>query len=296
MKLDKPVTGQSALPFTVECVDLRQELIRPEGGLEASNTIDWKSYVNITDKATGRQDTNVLVHLNFPYDYKGSSNPFTSYRLFQSQFIAFGYARQITLAFEPAQGGDPLPAVVIPRNGAVDVPGIGRVAYKKFFPDFDPAAGDSVSGDYNNPVAQLEIIAADGSKRAALALNQRYAEEVLGSASKDAVADAALQKTLFVNGYKVVLKTFEKAALGHTLAVQYDPGRLPFYAGSLLLILSLCGVFFFSHQRVWAVIEPEGSGSKVGFGGNVNRNRNAFEGRFNLLVQSVSRERRQSNE
>ncbi|HEV8488112.1 MAG TPA: hypothetical protein VGV87_31615, partial [Blastocatellia bacterium] len=60
--------------------------------------------------------------------------------------------------------------------------------------------------------------------------------------------------------------------------------------------LSLCSVFFFSHQRVWAVIEPEGGGSKVGFGGNVNRNRNAFEGRFNLLVQSVSRERRQSNE
>ena len=296
MQLDKPVTGQASLPFTVECIDLQQDLIRPEGGLEASNTIDWKSYVNITDKATGRKDNNVLVHLNFPYDYNGSSNPFTSYRLFQSQFIAFGYARAITLSFEPAQGGEPLPPVVIPRNGAVDVPGIGRVAYKKFFPDFDPAAGDSVSGEYNNPVAQLEIIAADGSKRAALALNPRYAEEVLGSGTKDAEAEAALQKTLFVNGHKIVLKTFEKAALGHTLAVQYDPGRLPFYYGSTLLILSLFGVFFFSHQRVWAVIEPEGSGSKVGFGGNVNRNRNAFEGRFNLLVQSVTGERRQNNE
>ncbi len=295
MKLDGPVGGQAALPFTVECTDLKQELIRPEGGLEANNTIDWKSYVNIKDKETGKQIP-ALVHLNFPYDYWGSSNPFTSYRLFQSQFIAFGYARSITLSFEPAQGGDPLPAVSIPRNGAVDVPGIGRVAYKKFFPDFDPGAGDSVSGDYNNPVAQLEIVAADGSKRAALALNPRYAEQVLESGSKDAEADAALQKTLFVNGRKVVLKSFEKAALGHTLTVQYDPGRLPFYAGSSLLILSLCGVFFFSHQRVWAVIEPEGSGSKVGFGGNVNRNRNAFEGRFNLLVQSVTGERRQSNE
>ena len=287
-KLDRPVSGMAALPFTVECTDLQQKLIRPEGGLEASNTIDWLSYVNIKDKETGKQIP-ALVHLNFPYDYGG-------YRLFQSQFIAFGYARSITLSFEPANGGDPLPAVSIPRNGSVDVPGIGRVAYKKFFPDFDPAAGDSVSAEYNNPVAQLEIFAADGSKKATLALNPRYATEVLESGSKNAESDAALQKTLFVNGYKVVLKSFEKAALGHTLAVQYDPGRLPFYAGSTLLILSLCGVFFFSHQRVWAVIEPEGSGSKVSFGGNVNRNRNAFEGRFNLLVQSVTGERRQSNE
>ena len=285
-----PGKGQAALPFIVECTDLQQKLIRPEGGLEASNTIDWLSYVNIKDKESGKQIP-ALVHLNFPYDYFGSSrNPFTSYRLFQSQFVAFGYARSITLSFEPAQGGSPLPPVSILRNGSADVPGIGRVTYRKFFPDFDPSAGDSVSGDYNNPVVQLEIAAADGSKKAALALNPRYAGEVLESGSKDAEANAALQKTLFVNGYKILLKDFEKAALGHTLAVQYDPGRLPFYYGAVLLILSLCGVFFFSHQRVWAVIEPEGTGSKVGFGGHVNRNRNAFEGRFNLLVQSVTGE------
>jgi cytochrome c biogenesis protein ResB len=52
--------------------------------------------------------------------------------------------------------------------------------------------------------------------------------------------------------------------------------------------MALCGVFFFSHQRVWAVIEPDGKGSRVYFGGNTNRNRPAFEGRFNTLVQSVT--------
>jgi len=55
-----------------------------------------------------------------------------------------------------------------------------------------------------------------------------------------------------------------------------------------LLVLALCSVFFFSHQRVWAVIEPDGDGSKIYFGGNTNRNRPAFEGRFNSLVQSVT--------
>jgi hypothetical protein len=59
------------------------------------------------------------------------------------------------------------------------------------------------------------------------------------------------------------------------------------YTGFTLLILSLCGVFLFSHQRVWAVIEPHEDSSKVFFGGNTNRNRPAFEARFNSLVESV---------
>jgi cytochrome c biogenesis protein len=260
-------------------------LIRPEGGLESSNTIDWLSYVNIKD---GQNEIPALVHLNFPYDYRG-------YRLFQSQFTAVGNARSITISFEPVSGGAAIPPVTIQRNGSADVPNIGRVAYRDrsngepaFFPDFDPREGGTRSADYNNPAVQLEIISPDGKRRNALALNPQLVEQYLSTKPTDPALQSALDETLLVNGYKVVLKSFEKAALAHTLAVQYDPGRIPFYIGSTLLILSLCGVFFFSHQRVWAVIEPDGTGSKVMFGGNVNRNRNAFEGRFNSLVQSVT--------
>ena len=280
--IDGPVGGQAELPFSVECTDLQQKLVRPEGNLDPGNTIDWLTYVTIRDAETGKA-SDALVHLNFPHDYGG-------YRFFQSSYIAAGNARQITVSFEPATGGPPLPPVVIPRNGAVDVPGIGQVRYKSFFADFDPRAGDSTSEGYDNPVAQLEITPPDGAKRGAMALNPQYADQVLGTVDKDSTSETALRDVLLVNGYKVLLTSFEKAPLSSILTVQYDPGRLPFYYGSVLLILSLCGVFFFSHQRAWAVIEPEGSGSKAFFGGNVNRNRNAFEGRFNLLVQSVSRE------
>jgi cytochrome c biogenesis protein len=84
-------------------------------------------------------------------------------------------------------------------------------------------------------------------------------------------------------------------AASHTLTVQYDPGRIPVYIGFTLLLVSLCAVFFFSHQRVWAVIEPAGARSKVYFAGNTNRNRPMFEGRFNLLVKNVT-ERGDKNE
>src|SRR6185295_6676204 len=67
---------RAQMPFAVECTDLRQELIRPEGGLDVMNTIDWLSYIKITDNG---KEVSALVHLNSPVDYRG-------YRFFQSSF------------------------------------------------------------------------------------------------------------------------------------------------------------------------------------------------------------------
>jgi len=145
----------------------------------------------------------------------------------------------------------------------------------------------TISPDYNNPVAQLEIVDADGKRNPAFAFNPRLAEEYLSKANAKLGKDAGTNP-LLINGRKIILRDFEKVSTWHSLTIQYDPGRTPVYIGFTLLVLALCGVFFFSHQRVWAVIEPDGSRSKVYFGGNTNRNRPAFEGRFNLLVQSVT--------
>ncbi len=282
--LDGPKVDRAFTPFQVECVDLQQKLIRPEGGLDAQNTIDWISTVKIKD---GSKEVPAVVKLNYPFDYRG-------YRLFQSQFTPVGNARKIVLSFEPASGGSPLPEVTIPRNGSEDVPGIGKVSYVDFFPDFKitESGPTTQSGEYNSPAARLEITSLDGKKQTAFAFSPKIADEYLSAAEK---ADkTGGENPLLVNGYKVILKDFEKVALGHTLAVQYDPGRIPVYTGFTLLILALCGVFFFSHQRAWAVIEPDpDGGSTVYFGGNTNRNRPAFEARFNSLVQSVSEGRSQ---
>lgn len=254
---------QALLPFTVQCTDLQQQLIRAEGGLDVMNTIDWLSYINIKEEG---KEVSALVHLNSPFDYRG-------YRFFQSSFEAQGYARQITLEFEPASGG-PSQEVTINREGVIDVDGVGRVGYVNFYSDFMMERGTpaTVSGDYNNPVAQLRITSLDGQTTTAFAASTQAEQQ---------------QTPAQVGENTVRLKSFEKVATSHTLTVQYDPGRTPVYVGFTLLFVALCGVFFYSHQRVWAVIEPSGKGSKVYFGGNTNRNRPAFEGRFNLLVQSA---------
>jgi cytochrome c biogenesis protein len=224
----------------------------------------------------------MLVHLNNVGDYRG-------YRFFQNSFMPVGNARQITITFEPAAGGGtPSQPVTIMRNGSAEVPGIGTVRYVGFFADFDvdSSGPTTLSREYNNPAAQLEITGADGKRHMAFAFNPQLADQYLTKAS-DKVKDGG-DNPLLINGNKIILRDFEKVSLTHTLTIQYDPGRTPVYIGFTLLVLALCSVFFFSHQRVWAVIEPDGDGSKIYFGGNTNRNRPAFEGRFNSLVQSVT--------
>jgi cytochrome c biogenesis protein len=275
-----PRVAEVGLPFQIECRDLQQRLIRPEGGLEAQNTIDWLSYITIKDGAVQKD---MLVHLNNVGDYRG-------YRFFQSQFQPLGSAREITIGFEPVDGNAAaMQPVKIMRNGSAEVPLIGTVRYVGFYPDFDigESGPTTVSPDYNNPAAQLEITNAAGKRTAAFAFNPRLAEEYLSKANDKLGKDGGANP-LLVNGNKIILKDFEKVSSSHTLTIQYDPGRTPVYIGFTLLVLALCFVFFLSHQRVWAVIEPDGNGSKIYFGGNTNRNRPAFEGRFNLLVQSVT--------
>ncbi len=307
MTLDGPRTGQATVPFQVECTDLQQKLIRPEGGLEAQNTIDWLSYIKVKD---GGRETPALVHMNNPFDIKGAEPPRIStvagtsvpsaidnvihttlggYRFFQSQFTPIGNARAIRVAFQPVAGGEPITAT-IQRNGSAEVPGIGKVDYTDFFCDFRMQEGQpgTISADYNNPVAQLTITKTDGTRQVVFAVNPREADNFYKA--PEAAKDNQGENLLLVNGHKTILTEFEKVALGHTLAVQYDPGRTPVYVGFTLLCAALCFVFFLSHQRVWAVIEPDNHQAKVYMGGNTNRNRTSFETRFNTLVESVTGE------
>jgi cytochrome c biogenesis protein len=270
--IDGPRAGMLTLPFKIECLDLQQKLVRPEGGLDAQNTIDWLSSIRIDDK--GKQK-DILVHLNNVGDYKG-------YRFFQSQFSPIASARQIVVSFEPITGGQAV-TVTIKKNEAVDVPGVGRVRFVAFYPDFevtDSAFTPLQGGEYVKPFAQLEVMTPDGERHATVALGpQATALFDQGNGSSSVV-----EKELLVNGKRAVLKDFEKVSRAHTLTIQYDPGRTPVYAGFVLLLLSLCSVFFFAHQRVWAVVEPAGQSSKIYLGGNVNRNRQGFEETFNKMV------------
>ncbi|WP_352430084.1 cytochrome c biogenesis protein ResB [Pyrinomonas sp.] len=260
------------LPFTVECVDIQQKLIHKDGPILPNNTIDWLTRIRIHDE-NGTHEA--LVHLNNPHDYRG-------YRFFQASFISLGSARQITVQATSTDGTTH--TVVIPRNGSASLPDGTRLDYVQFFPDFRFVNGrpDTASGEYNNPAAQLRITTPLGQEHTAFAFGRALPTEL-------PVAGP-------VGGYRFRLLDFEKAPLAHVLSIQYDPGARVVYLGFALLALTLALVFFFSHQRVWAMVEPDGTrGYTVTLAGHTNRNQLGFEDRFKRLVQALGQNANEIN-
>jgi cytochrome c biogenesis protein len=264
--LDQVSETTLRLPFTVTCTDIQQKLINKDGSLSAMNTIDWLTRIKIADE-TGEHEA--LVHLNEPYDYRG-------YRFFQSSFNSAGNARSVTLRLKPEQNGQPLD-VTLPRGGNATLADGTKIEFQNFFSDFTLQGGqpDTASDEYNRPAAQLRVTTPTGEQKTVYAFTSD-------------LPDGAPVGAPF-GGYKFSLAGFEKAATAHILSVQHDPGRYPFYMGGALLVLALCSVFFFSHQRVWAVIEEKAAGIyEVVLGGNTNRNKPGFEDRFNRLTILIS--------
>jgi cytochrome c biogenesis protein ResB len=154
-----------------------------------------------------------------------------------------------------------------------------RVEFKDFSANFTVGGGDTgEQSAYNNPAATLAVTPPGAKPVKAIAFTPEMAER----------APFAKQP---VAGYTWRLVDFEKAPKAHILSVQKDPGAGIVYIGFTLLGLTLAGVFFFSHERVWAVVEEKGSGRfEVVAGGNTNRNRLGFGDRFRKLVAATGGE------
>jgi len=261
-------TRELQLPFEVYATDLQQKLIDKNKFIDAGNTLDWLTRVKLRDES-GERDA--LVHLNKPYDYRG-------YRFFQASFQAVGSARTINLRVTLEADGAPQ-EVSIKRNGETTLADGTRLRYLEFFPDFQINQQQEpvlASGTYENPAARLEVIKPTGEKREAWAFTERFLSEITGAP----FLQSAIQK---MGGSQFLLTDFEKVPQAHMLSIQYDPGSTIVYTGFALLCLTLIGVFFFSHQRLWIVVED----GKVYLGGDANRNRLGFEDRVKKIAAYI---------
>jgi cytochrome c biogenesis protein len=267
--VDQPSRAVYQLPFEVECTDIEQKLMRKDGTIMSENTLDWLTRVKIKDPDYGEREA--VVHLNAPYDYRG-------YRFFQASFIANGKARSIKLAVTPQAGGASQ-ELDIPRGGSARLADGTLVEFKDFSANFSVGGADNdEEGTYNNPAATLAVTPPGGKATRAFAFTPEMAER----------APFAKQP---VAGYTWRLVDFEKAPKAHILSVQKDPGSTVVYVGFVLLALTLIHVFFFSHQRIWALLEEKGEGTfEAVLGGNTNRNQLGFGDRFKKLVAATGGE------
>ena len=265
VNLDKTNEITKRLPFEITCVDIQQRLLKKDGGLSASNTIDWFTRFTIKDE-TGTHDA--MVQMNRPFDYRG-------YRFFQASFINVGRARTITVKLTPASGAEPQ-LVTIPRDGSTALANGTNVGFSEFRGNFRIGQEDpnEETSDYPNPAAILKVTAPGSTPETAYAFGPQMAN--IPVAGKP------------VAGYTYQLIDFEKVADQHVLSVQRDPGTTVVYVGFVILFLTLVAVFFFSHQRVWAAIEKTGDNKfEVVLGGNTNRSINAFDEKFKRLVNQL---------
>ena len=261
-------TRKLELPFTVETLDIQQKLIDKNKFIDASNTLDWLTRVKIKDE-TGEHEA--LIHLNSPYDYRG-------YRFFQASFQGLGSARTINLRVTPEADSAPQ-TIEIKRNGEAKLADGTLLRYVEFNPDFQMGKDGKptiASAEYNNPAAHLEVIKPSGERSEAWAFTESFIQ---------AISNAPFLRSslLTMGGYQFVLTDFEKVPQAHMLSIQYDPGVNIVYLGFLMLCLCLIGVFFFSHQRLWIVVE----GGKVYLGGDANRNRLGFEDRVKQIAARI---------
>jgi cytochrome c biogenesis protein len=266
VQLDQTSQIAKQLPFEVTCVDMQQRLIKKEDSLSANNTIDWITRFTIRDE-TGTHEA--MVQLNRPFDYRG-------YRFFQASFTPVGRARSITVRLTPAAGGSASDAT-IPRNGATTLPDGTKIAFADFRGNFrigeeDPNENTS---DYPNPAAILQVTPPGGAPQTAYAFGPQM--------SNIPVAGTP------VGGHTFQLIDFEKVADQHVLSIQRDPGTTVVYIGFVILFLTLVAVFFFSHQRVWAAMQPvRGDRYEVVLGGSTNRNINAFREKFRRFIGELT--------
>lgn len=272
--LDQQNRFAVSLPFTITCLDIQQKLIDPNGSIETFNTLDWRTRIKIDDPQYG--ETIADVSLNKPFTYRG-------YRFFQAQTIPIGNARTMNLELTPqTENAKPI-SVKLDRNGSAKLDDGTLIKYESFLPDFtfnQEGNPDTKTGDYNNPVAVLQVTPNDSDEETRVfAFAGNVADNIPVGAAKA--------------GYKWKLKDFEKVPLAHVLSIKYDPFNgafIAWYFGGIGLIGALVFVFFISHRRIWALIEQNEFTDKfnVVLGGNTNRNHQGFEDKFNRVVNDLS--------
>lgn len=271
--LDKRERFTVELPFSMECTDIQQRLVDEKGSIDVSNTLDWRTELKIDDPQYGV--TVEEASLNKPLFYRG-------YRFFQAQTIPIGHARNIALDLTPQNGGDVIRANIA-RNSSTTLADGTQVEYADFQPDFTfgpDGSADTRSGEYNNPVAVLNVTPPGGDKIRVFAFAQKLADNVPVGAPKA--------------GYKWRLAEFEKSPMAHVLAIKYDPYNasiIAWYVGGFGLVGALMFVFFFSHRRVWAQVVKKDDGKvEIVLAGDANRNQIAFEDKFNKLADDLRQE------
>jgi len=217
----------------------------------------------------GREVSRKEIVVNDPLVYQGL-------RFYQASYGRTGKLDQLILNATPARGEKrTTQEISLAMNQTVALDPDTDVQLVEFIPDYVVQDGHvyARSRDVVNPAVHLVVT----SKKANATVNV-WLPEIPGideNASSPYIFDPKDLKTGTYTG----------------LQVSHEPGQWAVWAGVVLMAIGLTFVFYVVHMRIWVVPALDANGRMVLWvGGTANRNRDAFEIKFQRVIEQIQKE------
>jgi len=265
--------GTRPMPFSIRCDSAGQE------NYKDGTPKKWWSKLAIVDNGQDVKAKEIVV--NDPLMYN-------SVRFYQSSYGENGKVDKLILtatpnaSFNSAGPGAPPPVPAQPKliaftvGDTADLDADTTVRFAEFFTDYAVRDGQVYkrSNEMGSPAAHLVVT----SKASGKSFDVWFPP-------LEEVAD---------NSKAPYLLEPKDLKLGHFtgLQVSHEPGQWGVWTGVVLLGVGLAFVFYVIHMRFWAVpVRDEKTGQLVLWvGGSANRNRDAFEQRFDVLISAIDKD------
>ncbi|MGA7080167.1 MAG: cytochrome c biogenesis protein ResB [Terriglobales bacterium] len=249
------------LPFAVRCDAAGQE------NYQDGTPKKWWSKLAVV--ADGRDVQKKEIVVNDPLVYNGV-------RFYQSSYGPNGKVDKLMLVATPSSGSGEKQEFGMTVNGTYQLDADTTVRFAEFFPDYAVRDGQvyKKSNYLENPAAHLVVT----SKKA----GEDF--DVWFPPMPDVADNSKAPYHIGATDLK----------MGHFtgLQVSHEPGQWGVWSGVVLMGIGLAFVFYVIHIRFWVVPvrDPQTGKCTLWIGGSANRNRDAFEQRFDHLVTQVEAE------
>ncbi|MGA7648278.1 MAG: cytochrome c biogenesis protein ResB [Terriglobales bacterium] len=249
------------LPFAVRCDAAGQENYQ-----DGTPKKWWSKLVVVAD---GRDVQKKEIVVNDPLVYSGV-------RFYQSSYGPNGKVDKLMLVATPSNGSGEKQEFGMTVNDTYQLDADTTVRFAEFFPDYAVRDGQvyKKSNYLENPAAHLVVT----SKKAGEDFDVWFPP--MPDVADNSKAPYQIQATDLKMGHFTGLQ------------VSHEPGQWGVWSGVVLMGIGLAFVFYVIHMRFWVVPvrDPQTGKCTLWIGGSANRNRDAFELRFDHLVTLVEAE------
>lgn len=252
------------LPFAVRCETAGEETYT-DGSPKR-----WWSKLEVVQN--GRETLRKEISVNDPLVYGGL-------RFYQASYGSTGKLGELTVTATPSTGTAAPRDIHLALGQTTALDDKTTVQLAEFIPDYIVVDGKvySKTSDVVNPAVHLTVTSQKAKTNNTVNV---WLPEIPGLAENQ------------ISPYNFEAKDL-KIGYFTGLQVSYEPGQWAVWAGVILMGIGLTFVFYVVHSRFWVVPVRDGLGGiTLWVGGSANRNRDAFEQKFQKVVEKIKEELR----